>query len=63
MNKERKEQLGFLAFALGIIGAGFGMGGVENAQTLVEWGSVAGVVITSFMLMQLGVWIIQDSKQ
>lgn len=60
---ERKERIGFLAFALGILGAGFGMGGVENAETLAHWVAVSGVVITSFMLMQLGVWIIQDSRE
>ena len=60
---QRKEQIGFLAFALGILGAGFGMGGVENAETLIEWGSVVGVVFTSLLLMQLGVWIIQDSRE
>ena len=60
---ERKERIGFLAFALGIIGVGFGMGGVENAETVIEWGTVAGVVFTSFLLMQLGVWIIQDSRE
>jgi hypothetical protein len=36
---------------------------VENAETVIEWGSVAGVVFTSFLLMQLGVWIIQDSRE
>ena len=63
MTKQGKQQLGFWAFALGILGAGLGMGGVENAQTAIEWGSVAGVVFTSFLLMQLGVWIIQDAEQ
>lgn len=55
-----KSNLGFWAFALGIIGVGFGMGGIENAQTAYEWIAVAGVTFTSLMLMQLGVWIIND---
>lgn len=53
-----KENIGFWAFALGIIGVGFGMGGIENAQTAIEWVAVAGVTFTSLMLMQMGVWII-----
>ena len=55
-----KEKIGFWAFALGIIGAGFGMGGVENAQTMQEWITVLGVTATSLMLMQAGVWMIRD---
>ena len=55
-----KEKIGFWAFALGIIGVGFGMGGIEAAQTAMEWVAVAGVTATSLMLMQLGIWIIQD---
>lgn len=55
-----KEKIGFWAFALGIIGVGFGVGGVENAQTVYEWIAVAGLTFTSLMLMQMGIWMIQD---
>ena len=55
-----KEKLGFWAFALGIVGTGFGMGGVENAQTASEWIAVAGVTFTSLLLMQMGIWMIKD---
>jgi hypothetical protein len=55
-----KQRLGAVGFVVGLVGTGFGVGGVENAQTLTEWITVAGVTITSLMLMQLSIWLIKE---
>jgi hypothetical protein len=55
-----KQRLGAVGFVVGLVGAGFAVGGVENAQTLTEWITVAGVTITSLMLMQLSIWLIKE---
>ena len=44
----------------GIVGCMFGVGGVENAQTISEWVTVAGVTVTSLMLMYLGTLLVKE---
>ncbi len=55
-----KQRIGAVGFLVGLIGTGFAMGGVENAQTVTEWITVIGVAATSLMLMQFSVWMIND---
>ena len=55
-----KQRIGAVGFLVGLIGTGFAMGGVENAQTAAEWITVVGVAATSLMLMQFSVWMIND---
>ena len=55
-----KERIGMLAFILGIVGAGFGVGGVENSRETADLIASIGVAFTSLMLMQMGVWMIKD---
>jgi hypothetical protein len=55
-----KQNLGAVGFVVGLLGAMFAVGGVENAQTVQEWVIVAGVTVTSLMLMQVGVWMLND---
>ena len=57
-----QAKLGMIGFMVGIVGVGFGIGGVENAETVTEWITVAGVTITSLMLMQLSVWMLNDAE-
>lgn len=57
-----QAKLGMIGFILGLVGVGFGVGGVENAESVTEWITVAGVTITSLMLMQLSVWMLQDAE-
>jgi len=57
-----QAKLGMIGFILGLVGVGFGVGGVENAQTVGEWVTVAGVTVSSLMLMQLSVWMLQDAE-
>lgn len=54
-----KEKLGAVAVVVGIIGAGFGVGGVENSIATLDLIASVGVAATSLMLMQLGVWMIK----
>ncbi len=55
-----KVKLGMIAVILGIVGAGFGVGGVEASMTTAELITSIGVALTSLMLMQLGVWMVKD---
>jgi hypothetical protein len=55
-----KQRIGAVGFLVGLIGTGFAMGGVENAQSAAEWITVVGVAATSLMLMQFSVWMIND---
>jgi len=57
-----KVKLGMFGFIIGLLGVAFAMGGVENAQNLQEWVTVIGTAVSSLMLMQISVWIIQDSR-
>ena len=55
-----KVKLGMIAIIVGIIGCMFGAGGVDNAQTVGEWVTVAGVTATSLMLMYLGTLLVKE---
>ncbi len=55
-----KVKLGMIAIIAGIVGAMMGVGGVENAQTVSEWVTVAGVTVTSLMLMYLGTLLVKE---
>ena len=55
-----KVKLGMVAVVVGIVGAGFGVGGVENAQSVGEWITVAGVTVTSLMLMYMGTLLVKE---
>lgn len=57
-----QAKLGMIGFILGLVGVGFGVGGVENAESVTEWVTVAGVTVTSLMLMQLSVWMLNDAE-
>ncbi len=55
-----KVKLGMIAVITGIVGAGFGVGGVENSVDNVQLFQSIGVAVTSLLLMQIGVWMIKD---
>jgi nitrate/nitrite transporter NarK len=55
-----KENLGALAVVVGIVGAGFGVGGVENSVQFQDLVVSIGVSVTSLMLMYLGTLLIKD---
>ncbi len=55
-----KVKLGFIAFIVGLVGAGFGVGGVENSVETADLIASIGVAATSLMLMQMGVWLIKE---
>lgn len=57
-----KARLGMLAVILGIVGAGFGVGGVENSMTTEQLLASIGVAVTSLMLMWLGTELIKDAQ-
>lgn len=54
-----KVKLGMIAVIAGIVGAGFGVGGVEASIETLDLIASIGVAVTSLMLMQLGVWMIK----
>lgn len=55
-----KQKIGTAAFIVGLVGAGFGAGGVENAMTTMDMLASIGVAATSLMLMYMGVLILKD---
>ena len=55
-----KQRIGMAAVVLGIIGAGFGAGGVENSVETAELIASIGVAASSLMLMYLGTLMIND---
>ncbi len=55
-----KVKLGFVAFIVGLVGAGFGVGGVENSVETADLIAASGVAITSLMLMYLGTLMIRN---
>ncbi len=55
-----KVKLRMIAVITGIVGAGFGVGGVENSVDNVQLFQSIGVAFTSLLLMQIGVWMIKD---
>ena len=55
-----KVKLGMVAVVVGIVGAGFGVGGVENAMTTEDMIASIGVAVTSLMLMYMGVLLVKE---
>jgi len=55
-----RSKIGAVGFVVGLLGTGFAVGGVENAETLAQWVAVVGVAVTSLMLMQVSTWLIKD---
>jgi len=55
-----KVKLGMIAVVLGIVGAMFGVGGVENSVTDSELIASIGVAVTSLMLMWLGTLLVRE---
>ena len=55
-----KVKLGMVAVIVGIVGAGFGVGGVENSMNTADMIASIGVAVTSLMLMYVGVQLVKE---
>lgn len=55
-----KVKLGMVAVVVGIVGAMFGVGGVENSMNAQELITSIGVAVTSLMLMYLGTLLVKE---
>ncbi len=55
-----KVKLGMAAVITGIVGAMFGVGGVENSADTAELIASVGVSVTSLMLMYLGTLLVKE---
>ena len=55
-----KVKLGMVAVITGIVGAMFGVGGVENSTNAQELITAVGVAVTSLMLMYLGTLLVKE---
>ena len=55
-----KQKIGAVAFIVGLIGAGFGVGGVENSIETMDLIASCGVAFTSLMLMYMGTLMIKE---
>jgi hypothetical protein len=55
-----KVKLGMIAIIVGIVGAGFGAGGVENSMTTADMIASIGVAVTSLMLMYVGTLLVKE---
>lgn len=55
-----RVKVGMIAVIAGIVGAGFGVGGVEAAMSANELIASIGVAVTSLMLMYIGVELVKD---
>lgn len=55
-----KQKIGMLAVILGIVGAGFGVGGVENSIETLDLIASIGVAATSLMLMYVGTLLVRE---
>lgn len=55
-----KVKLGMIAVIVGILGAGFGVGGIENSIETRDLLASIGVAVTSLMLMYLGVLLVKE---
>ena len=55
-----KVKLGMIAVVTGIVGAGFGVGGVENSIETQDLIASVGVAVTSLMLMYLGTLLVRE---
>ena len=57
-----QAKLGMLAIMAGIVGALFGVGGVENSLTTEQLIASIGVAVTSLMLMYAGVMLVKAAE-
>jgi hypothetical protein len=55
-----KQKIGIAAVIVGIVGAGFGIGGVENSMETAELIASIGVAVTSLMLLYLGTLMVRE---
>ena len=55
-----KVKLGMVAVVVGIVGAGFGVGGVENSMNTADMIASIGVAVTSLMLMYIGTLLVKE---
>lgn len=55
-----KQKIGMLAVITGIVGAGFGVGGVENSVETLDLIASIGVAVTSLMLVYLGTLLVRE---
>lgn len=55
-----KVRVGMVAFIVGLLGAAFGVGGVENSVETADLIASVGVAVTSLMLMYLGTLLIRE---
>jgi high-affinity Fe2+/Pb2+ permease len=55
-----KQKIGIAAVIVGIVGAGFGIGGVENSLETAELIASIGVAVTSLMLLYLGTLMVRE---
>jgi high-affinity Fe2+/Pb2+ permease len=57
-----QARVGMIAIIAGIVGAMFGVGGVENSVTTEQLIASVGVAVTSLMLMYAGVQLIKAAE-
>jgi hypothetical protein len=55
-----KVKVGMIAVIAGIVGVGFGVGGVENSVETKDLIASIGVALTSLMLMYLGTLLVKE---
>jgi hypothetical protein len=55
-----KVKLGMVAIIAGIVGAGFGAGGVEASMNTADMIASIGVAVTSLMLMYVGTLLVKE---
>ncbi len=60
MTQLMKVKLGMIAVMVGIVGAMFGVGGVENSANTQELIASIGVAVTSLMLMYVGTLLVKE---
>jgi hypothetical protein len=56
-----QARVGMIAVIAGIVGALFGVGGVENSITTEQLIASVGVAVTSLMLMYAGVELVKGA--
>ena len=56
-----QAKVGMIAVIAGIVGAGFGLGGVENSVTTEQLIASIGVAVTSLMVMYAGVQLVKEA--
>lgn len=56
-----QAKVGMIAVIAGIVGAGFGVGGVENSVTTEQLIASIGVAVTSLMVMYAGVQLVKEA--